>query len=194
MKATQDDYNPRLMPGKKEEYEKEYELLGDSDKPRTIVKYKPKEYEEKPEKETEIVHEKVGIPVIKSMIRGMQSVDSQPIEDVGLKVVGSLFDKIKFLKIRIDEMQQAVADRETMNQKFNKEIDEDIEDLEIFLTKLATKEDIREFKLNISLLKMEKRKENNLFWREMTTLKQQLRELKEEYETQSNISQIFSGV
>ena len=190
--VTKGEYNPKNLPPREgyERYVYEEELLDEEAQPK--IKYKPKEYKEKEESKTEFIREKVSIPVIKSMIRGMQSADNQPIEEVGAKVMGSLFDKIKFLKVRIDELQQASDERETMNVKSNKEIDEDIEDLEIFLTKLATKEDVREFKLNISLLKMEKRKENNNFWRDITTLKKQLRELKEEFETESNISKLFS--
>ena len=198
------------------EYDEKFELEEDvyqrlkEENPDLLVKILQK-YETKneygldeKEKEIEVRHDKVSIPVIKSMMRGMRSDEQQglpgfesvklDLEDSGSKVFGTLFDRLKFLKIRIDELEEAIEERRSMNVRFNKEIEKDVSDLEIFLEKLSAKEDIREFKLNITLLRMDKRKENNLFWRDITALKKQLRELKEEYENEFNISKLFSGV
>jgi len=191
---------------KKEEYRKEYEekfvpeeeayerLQEDPDKLVKIVgKYKPKEYEEEEQRLTEIIHQKVSTPVLKSMIKDMQAVDLKPLDEIGERVSGTLFDKIRFLRERIEETEEAIRTRELMNAQSNKEIDVDIADLEQFLQKLSNKDEVREFKLNVTLLRMEKRKENNLFWRDITTMRQQLQELREQYETESNIASIFSG-
>jgi len=199
MKESGSIYKPRKPPEnyEGEEYKPQYDEEG---RPilRIVTKYKPKEYEEKEDdgKEPKTIREKVGVQVIKSMLRNAQTPEIEPmeLEPTGNKVFGTLFDKVRFLRIRIEEMEQAIEDRKEMNMQCNAEIERDIHDLESFLEKLSMKEDIREFKLNISLLRMEKRKENNLFWRDITLLTQQLRELKEQYETESNIAQLFSKV
>lgn len=198
MKDSGSIYKPRKPPERFEE-EKYEPLLDESGKPilRIVTKYKPKEYEQDgEEKELQTIHEKVGVQVIKSMLKNAQTPEIEPmeLEDTGNKVFGTLFDKIRFLRVRIDELEQAIDDRKKMNRQSNSEIEHDIHDLEAFLEKLSAKEDIREFKLNISLLRMEKRKENNLYWRDITLLNKQLRELREEYETESNIAQLFSKV
>ena len=198
MKEPGSIYKPKRVPEKYDEEEYEQYLNEKNELvPKTIVRYETKDYEEKDDgKKVEIKRDKIGVQVIKNLLRNSQTPEIEPmeLESTGSKVFGTLFDKIKFLRVRIDEMEEALMLREEMNSRFNKEIDIDIHDLESFLEKLSIKEDVREFKLNISLLRMEKRKENNLFWRDMTLLKQQLRELKEEYETESNISQLFSGM
>ena len=188
------DYKP-YGPGEMKEYEEK--LLEDSKVVvKTVKEYQKELYEEKrDEKDTEILHQKISTPVIKGLIKDMQSAekDIQPLEDIGTRVSGTLFDRLKFLRERIFEMEEAISDRETLNTRFNKEIDKDIEDLEVFLQKISDKQEIREFKLNVTLLRMEKRKENNQFWRDITLLKKQLRELKEEHESELKISNIFSG-
>jgi len=59
------------------------------------------------------------------------------------------------------------------------------------LTGLSNIDDIRDFKLDISSLRMEKRRENVLFWRDIFDLGTQLRELMEQYQMEVKIANLF---
>ncbi len=113
------------------------------------------------------------------------------LESVGLKIVGNIFDRVKFLKQRIEELTEAIEERKLMNKKFNEEIEREIAELERILPSISNKEELREFKLNLMMLRMERRKENTNFWKDLVSLKKQLRELIEEYEVESKISKIL---
>jgi hypothetical protein len=133
-------------------------------------------------------------PIIKKMIRDMQSTELKPLQAMGAEVVGTLFDRVRFLKERITETETAIKGRNALNDQFNAEIDGDIEDMERLLTTLSDKEEIRDFNLNISLLRMEKRKENTSFWSDTVTLRNQLQELNEQHEVESKIADLFDGL
>lgn len=113
------------------------------------------------------------------------------LESLGLKIVGNIFDRVKFLKQRIEELTEAIEERKLMNKKFNEEIEREIAELERILPSISNKEELREFKLNLMMLRMERRKENTNFWKDLVSLKKQLRELIEEYEIESKISKIL---
>jgi len=172
-----------------EDYEEDLEKEG-----KVIKIYKLKEeYNEKENFKIKAPRQqKVSVPILQRMIKDMQVEEPQPLEKIGSEVVGSLFDRLKFLKERIMEVQKAIKEREEMNKRFNEEIDHDIAEMEKILTTISDREQLREFKLNLTLLRMEKRKENTIFWRDMVSLRKQLKELVEEYETESKISNLFS--
>ncbi len=172
-----------------EDYEEDLEKEG-----KVIKIYKLKEeYNEKENFKIKAPRQqKVSVPILQRMIKDMQVEGPQPLEKIGSEVVGSLFDRLKFLKERIMEVQKAIKEREEMNKRFNEEIDHDIAEMEKILTTISDREQLREFKLNLTLLRMEKRKENTIFWRDMVSLRKQLKELVEEYETESKISNLFS--
>ena len=172
-----------------EDYEEDLEKEG-----KVIKIYKLKEeYNEKENFKIKAPRQqKVSVPILQRMIKDMQVEEPQPLEKIGSEVVGSLFDRLKFLKERIMEVQKAIKEREEMNKRVNEEIDHDIAEMEKILTTISDREQLREFKLNLTLLRMEKRKENTIFWRDMVSLRKQLKELVEEYETESKISNLFS--
>ena len=132
--------------------------------------------------------------VIKKMIRDMQTEEMRPLEMFGNKVVGNLFDRVNFLRQRMNEMDAALRERKFLNVKFNEEIEKDIEEMEKIISSISDREMLREFKLNITLLRMEKRKENTNFWKDVLALRTQLQETKEQYDVESNISQMFNGL
>ena len=119
--------------------------------------------------------------------------ESFSLEDIGSKIVGNIFDRVKFLRQRILELEEAIEARKEMNKKFNEEIEREIAELERILPTISDKEELREFKLNLMMLRMEKRKENTNFWKDIVALKKQLRELLEEYEIESKLSRILGG-
>jgi len=185
-----EDYKlPYRISKETEDYEE------DSEKEGKVIKiYKLKEeYKEKEDLKIKAPRQqKVSVPILQRMIKDMQVEEPQPLEKIGSEVVGSLFDRLKFLKERIMEVQKAIEEREEMNKRFNEEINHDIAEMEKILTTISDREQLREFKLNLTLLRMEKRKENTIFWRDMVSLRKQLKELIEEYETESKISNLFS--
>ncbi|MCS7106296.1 MAG: hypothetical protein NZ942_03200, partial [Candidatus Aenigmarchaeota archaeon] len=138
--------------------------------------------------------QKVSVPILQKLVKDMQSSELEPLELFGSKVMGNLFDRVKFLKERIEEIKETIREREEMNARFNKEIDCDIEEMEKIISTISNREELREFKLNVTLLRMEKRKENTLFWRDMVALRKQLKELEEQYEEESKIASLFSDL
>ncbi len=115
----------------------------------------------------------------------------EPLRRVSPKVIGNLFDRVEFLKQRMIEIKNALDNRKTLHNDLIKEINEDIEDKQKILTKLADIDDIRDFKLDISTLRMEKRRENVQYWRDIFELSTELRELMEEYQMESKIASLF---
>lgn len=133
-------------------------------------------------------------PILKKLMVSEQTADITSLKTIGSDVVGNLFDRVKFLKERIEETNSFIEERKLMNEQFNRDINDDIADMKKILPNIADREELREFKINLNLLKMEKRKENNLFWRDMVSLRNQLRELSEQFEVESKISKLFSDL
>jgi len=115
----------------------------------------------------------------------------QPLRKVSPKVIGNLFDRVEFLRIRISEIQSALDTRKRLHEELIKEIDADIGDKQRMVAGLSDIDDIRDFKLDVSTLRMEKRRENVQFWRDLVQLTTELRELMEEYQTESKIANLF---
>lgn len=133
-------------------------------------------------------------PILKKLITSEQSTDLRPLKTIGSEVVGGLFDRVKFLRHRITETKATMQERKEMNDRFNKDIDGDIEEMKTVIPTISDMEQLRQFKINLNLLKMEKRRENNLFWKDMVGLKTQLRELSEKLEVESKIAELFSDL
>jgi len=115
----------------------------------------------------------------------------KPLRTIGPKVIGNLFDRVEFLRQRIAETQAAIETRKKLHNDIIQEVDADITDKEKILLKLSDTDDIRDFKLDISSLRMEKRRENVLFWRDIFDMSTQLRELVEEYQMEAKIADLF---
>jgi hypothetical protein len=193
----------------------EYRELEDKEIKRVIRNYKSKDSKEYTEKEdlatsqalpkiSKYKHEevkiekpkiqKISVPILQKLAKDMQANELEPLETIGSKVMGNLFDRVRFLKERIDEIKQTIREREEMNARFNKEIDADIAEMERIIATISNREELREFKLNVTLLRMEKRKENTVFWRDIVALRKQLKELSEQYEAESKIASLFSDL
>ena len=150
---------------------------------------------QKPEIERRAEHQGTRIEEIRTKIResmpGMEKEADEPLKLAGSRVIGNLFDRIDFLRQRIDEMNCAIETRKNLHEEIIAEIDADIEDKMRSLSTLTDTDDIRDFKLDISLLRAEKRKENLKFWKDLLELRSELRKLKEEYETEGKIAELF---
>lgn len=177
------------IPGEIELYEEDSKTRESSMQGIRVKDYKPMILEKKEE-----ISGKVATTVIKKMIKDMQAVEDEPLEVIGSEVVGNLFDRVKFLKERLFEVETAIRDRALMNRTFNDEMDKDIAEMEAVLANISEKDELREFKLNVTLLRMEKRKENTVFWRDLVALRKSMQEVKEEYENEMKISKLFGDL
>jgi hypothetical protein len=123
--------------------------------------------------------------------RMLLETELEPLRKVSPKVIGNLFDRVDFLRTRITETQSALDTRKLLHNELIKEIDTDIGDKHRLVAGLTDIDDIRDFKLDISTLRMEKRRENVQFWRDLVQLTTELRELMEDFQTESKIANLF---
>jgi hypothetical protein len=137
---------------------------------------------------------KAAVTEIRKALVRERTRDIEPLQFVSDQIIGDLFDRVEFLKERVEEMNQAILSRQSLNQQINDDIDLDIQKKQALLNQLSNKEDVRELQLDISLLKMEKRKENTLLWRDLVTLKKELMDLVEQYKVESKIAGMFGGM
>lgn len=108
------------------------------------------------------------------------------------EVIGNLFNRVEFLKTRINELESALIERQEIDQSQIVEITSDVEEKKKKLLSLSNIDDIREFELDITNLKMEKRKETLTYWRDKLEVRRELQELKEEYQNKAKIIEIFT--
>jgi len=166
-----------------EEYE-DRERSGSPAQKSPIVEYK-EEKEERPRKIT------VERRTIHKMLR---EEELEPLRKVSPKVIGNLFDRVEFLKQRLTETRAGLDTRKVLHKDLVAEINADIKDKNEMLGRLTDVDDIRDFKLDISTLRMERRRENVQFWRDIMDLTMEIRELIEEYQMESKIANLFKGL
>ena len=135
------------------------------------------------QKEVQIKH--------KAMPR-MEDLTVEPLNRATPEIIGSLFDRIKFLRERIEESNGMIETRKTLHDQVIAEIDVDIADKNSMESRLTDIDEKRNLKLDISILRKEKRHEQLQFWRDILELKTELRTLMEEYESESRIVGLFS--
>ncbi len=124
----------------------------------------------------------------------MERDEIEPLRRASPQIMGSLFDRVEFLRLRIAEIQDSISLREEMHKLMMAEIDADITEKQHIETSLVDMDEKRNFKLDISLLRRERRHEGVQFWRDMVELKGELRELMEQLETESKIVGIFKDL
>lgn len=118
----------------------------------------------------------------------------EPLRKVSPKVIGNLFDRVEFLKLRLTETRAALETRKVLHKDLVTEIEADIKDKHEMLGRLTDVDDIRDFKLDISTLRMERRRENVQFWRDIMDLTMEIREFIEEYQMESKIANLFKDL
>ncbi|MFQ5647956.1 MAG: hypothetical protein ACE5FW_01855 [Candidatus Aenigmatarchaeota archaeon] len=117
--------------------------------------------------------------------------DLEPLRRTTPEIVGGLFDRVQFLRERIDEIQKSIQVREELHGSMVEEIGADIKEKTSIAERLADMDEKRNFMLDISLLRRENRAENVRFWKDMVELKTELRELLEAYQTEVKIASLF---
>ena len=120
--------------------------------------------------------------------------DIEPLERETPVIVGSLFDRIVFLRERIDEINRMMELRKGIHEKMTGEIEADVKEKESIEKRMTDMTDKRNFKMDISALRKECRTETVRFWKDMLELKSELQELLEQYKTESKIVDIFKGI
>jgi hypothetical protein len=132
--------------------------------------------------------------VSKVATRGLEEEPIEPLERETPRIVGSLFDRLEFLKQRIDESNSAMENRKTMHNDMVAEILADIKEKQDIESRLVDIDDKRNFRMDISLLRKEMRAETVRFWKDLLELRTELRELLEQYQTESKIVGIFKDI
>lgn len=125
------------------------------------------------------------------------SFEETKIEDLrtlGPKVIGSLFDRVDFLRERINENKESSNTRKKLHEDMVKEIDDDIKEKKDIESHLTDVDEKRNFKLDMSNLRREKRHEQVQFWRDLLELNTELKEVLQEYQMESKILEIFKGL
>jgi len=159
-------------------------------------------YEEKEEKEP--LHPRPELPEYRerekpreitverrTIHKMLKESELEPLKRVSPKIIGNLFDRVEFLGLRIEETKTALDTRKGLHNELMNEIEMDIRDKQSTLSGLSDVDDVRDFKLDISTLRMEKRRECVQFWRDVLELTTEFRELMEQFETESKIANLF---
>ena len=131
--------------------------------------------------------------VVRSVVRDQDEI-IDPIKRLPPNIIGTLFERVDFLKTRIEEIRRSAQVREKLHKEMVNEILEDIKEKEEMEMRTADVDEKRNLKLDISMLRKEKRTENIRYWKDMMELTAELRELLERLETESNVSRIFRTV
>ncbi len=132
-------------------------------------------------------------PVFKKMVE-LQSDDVNQIRKITGEIIGSISERVLFLKNRIEEVKRAIEERKALHEKLVREIEADIRDKLAMIAEIGDKDKIRHLKLDISLLRMEKRKEELNFWRDINNLRRELIELTEMYINEKKLAELISSL
>ncbi len=149
----------------------------------------------KTKQETEIINrvltEELHVPRLQALPR-MSEEPIKPLKRSTPEIFGTLFDKIDFLRERITETKGMLDARKQLHADVIAEVDRDIAEKSEIESRLADINEKRNFKLDISILRKEKRAESLQFWRDVLELRTELREILEQYSMERKISNIFS--
>lgn len=116
----------------------------------------------------------------------------KPLRLISSEVIGGIFDRVNFLQKRIDELKENVRIRAVIHDQISVEIEKDIEDRMQFLLAISDINERRNLKLDISVLRKERRGEAVQYWRDLVELNTELRKLEEEHEIETKIAGIFA--
>ncbi len=180
-----DKFKKSNILGYGEGFEKDYrnDDIAEAHTSRQLAKIEEEMYKLKKEKEKIIIAR-----------QAMPRTDEDKIEKIKIKsekVVGSLFDRVNFLKSRISELQENIAMRGKLHDEIVQEIEVDISEKSRLSDAISDSNERRNLKLDVSVLRKEKRHEAVQFWKDVMEITIELKQLKEEFETESKIAQLF---
>jgi hypothetical protein len=129
--------------------------------------------------------------------RALPRMDEKKVEPLNRKpseVIGTLFDKVKFLKDRVAELEAMINDRVEIHNAMLKDIDDDIRITNEMAGHAMDMDERRNLKLDVSIMRKEKRNEQVQFWRDIVELRAELREMVEKFQMESEISKLFEDL
>ncbi len=135
------------------------------------------------------------VPIIKH--RAMPRLEDEKIEPLKRlppMVIGGLFDRVRFLEARMAETTETMTARADLHKKMLEEIAVDITERDEMLSHTADPDERRNIKLDMSVLRKERRHEQVQFWRDLLELRTELRELMEKHEMEKKIVDLFVTV
>ncbi len=118
----------------------------------------------------------------------------EPLKIVSSDVIGNIFDRVKFLEQRIDEIRKNIDVRTQLHGSIEKEIEKDIDDKNSMSLVISDPNERRNLKLDVSVLRKEKRHEDVQFWKDVMELTTELKQLTEQHETERKIASIFENL
>lgn len=148
------------------------------------------EEDEEPKVEKEFELLKTKEKVMQQMVKVLND-DTEPLKTFSNQVVGDIFDRVDSLRQRTLEIRAALDERRLINRKIAADIQEEIEEMEGMIAGVADIDKKREFKMHVTLLQMERRRENTNFWRDIIQLTKELQELEEQYRMELKMSKLF---
>jgi hypothetical protein len=110
---------------------------------------------------------------------------------LGSELIGNIFERVRFLETRVGDIENAVQARQLINKKSIAEITQDIDKKESEIKTLSDPERIRDLQLDLTNLKMERRRETLLFWKDNLELQRELHQLKEQLTIESKVADLF---
>jgi hypothetical protein len=113
---------------------------------------------------------------------------------LGGELIGNIFERVKFLEDRINDTQSALKSRLRINKQSINEISEDIDQKLSELNTINDPEMMRDLRLDLTNLKMERRRETLLFWKDTLELQRELQQLKEQLAIESKVAELFEGL
>ncbi|MCX6816233.1 MAG: hypothetical protein NT120_05290 [Candidatus Aenigmarchaeota archaeon] len=164
--------------------ERQYKTDKDKEKSEFLPKIEDDLYEMKKQKTIKIVDHMAMPRMVDEEIQALNLVSSN--------VIGNIFDRAKFLEQRITELNVNIEIRSKLHDSIVKEIEKDIDDKNAMIIALSDVNERRNLKLDISVLRKEKRHEDVQFWKDVMELKTELKQLTENYETERKIAAIFN--
>lgn len=173
---------------KEEDLDELYELRKEADKLKQTISKDEKE-ERNLEREVKEVKK-----YTREAAPHLEEAQITKLQRLAPKVIGNLFDRVKFLEDRITELKETIETRKDLHKEMVAEIKKDIKEKNKMETKLTDVEAKRNIKLDISILRKEKRHEDVQFWKDIVELRSELTELLEQHKTESKIADIFKSI
>ncbi len=143
------------------------------------------------EKEKEERKERVLKQIQRRALPRMEEAKLQTLDRKPSEVIGTIFDKVKFLKERIAELESMISERVEIHKAIIKDIDEDIGITNDLAAHSMDLDERRNLKLDMSILRKEKRHESVQFWHDIVELRAELREMVEKFQMETEISGLF---
>lgn len=167
----------------KKEFEDIYKVEDRFEKP-LFEEKKPKE-----ERKERVVREIARRALPRMEEDKLKTLDRKPSE-----VIGTIFDKVKFLRDRITELESMINERVEIHDGIIKDIDEDIAITNDMAGHSMDLDERRNLKLDVSILRKEKRHESVQFWHDIVELRTELREMLEKFQMETEIGNLFKDL